>query len=145
MLRRLFLFAGSALMPFALHAQDIPRQVFKAKTVWVVNQTGKPATENGADAALSKWGHFQLADDSDTADIKIVIFKTGSQETHSQTQDQKTGQMDQSYGASFTLGLTAHAYLKGEKLYFWTGSSDSSGEKGGRTIVENFKKLFPKD
>jgi hypothetical protein len=38
-----------------------------------------------------------------------------------------------------------HAYLKGQGLYFYQTNSASGGEKGGRNVIDNFRKLFPKN
>lgn len=126
-------------------AQAIPLQVFKAKTIYVINQTGKPGVENGADSAISKWGRFTMADDADSADIRLVIAKAGTTSTESETPKQTGVGTDKNYSTSFTFGYTAWAYVKGQKLYFWSGGSSSSGTSGGKGVVEDFRKLFPKD
>jgi hypothetical protein len=126
-------------------AQDIPREAFKAKTVWVENRTGKPAVENGADSALSKWGRFTMADDEDSADIKILLTKAGSSTTEKETPKADGTGFDSSSSTSFTFGIDMHVYLKGHGLYFYQTNSASGGEKGGRNVIENFRKQFPKN
>lgn len=125
-------------------AQSLPREAFKAKTIYVVNNTGKPAVENGADSELSKWGRFTMADDPDSADIKLVLSKPGSTTTSTQTLNSAGTGWDSGTSTSLTFGVDLHAYVKGQQLYFYATNSSSGGEKGGRNVIENFRKLFPK-
>jgi hypothetical protein len=126
-------------------AQSMPREAFKAKTFWIVNKTGKPAVENGADSELSKWGRLTMADDADSADIRIVITKAGSTTTDT-TKPNSTGTgFDSGVSTSLTLGVDMHVYIKGQEMYFYQTNSASGGEKGGRNLIDNFRKQFPKE
>jgi hypothetical protein len=145
MQRRFALLLAAALATAPVVAQSMPREAFKAKTVWIVNKTGKPAVENGADSELNKWGRLTLADDADSADIRLVITKAGSS-TVDTTKPNATGTGFDS-GSSTTLGfgVDMHAYVKGQELYFYNTTTASSGEKGGRNVIDNFRKQFPKE
>jgi len=77
-LRKLGIAAALCGVAMAVAAQSMPREAFKAKTIFVVNKTGKPTVENGADSELTKWGRFTMADDADSADIRLVLTKAGS-------------------------------------------------------------------
>lgn len=147
-LRSLAILAGvTGVMASAivLAAQSMPREAFKAKTIFVVNRTGKPAVENGADSELSKWGRFTMADDEDSADIKLVLTKAGSTVTSKEVPKADGSGFDSSTSTSFTFGVDLHAYVKGQGLYFFQSNTGSSGEKAGKNLVDDFKKLYPKE
>jgi hypothetical protein len=132
--------AGSAAT-----AQSMPREAFKAKTIFVINQTGKATVENGADSELSKWGRFTMADDAASADIKLVLTKAGSTVTSTETPKADGSGFDSSTSTTFTMGVDMHAYVKGEGLYFFQTNTSSSGEKAGRNLIDNFRKLYPRE
>jgi hypothetical protein len=133
------------LLAATLHAQSVPREAFKAKTYYIINRTGKPAVENGADSEMNKWGRFTMADDADSADIKIVLTKAGSSTTQAETPKTDGTGFDSSVSTNIVLGIDLHAYLKGQGLYFYQTNSASSGEKGGHNVIDNFRKQFPKN
>jgi hypothetical protein len=135
---------GLAIAVAAL-AQSLPREAFKAKTYYIVNRTGKPAVENGADSEMNKWGRLTLADDADSADIKIVLTRAGASTTEKDTPKADGTGFDSTSSTTFTFGIDMHAYLKGQGLYFYQTNSASGGEKGGRNVIDNFRKLFPKN
>jgi hypothetical protein len=131
--------AGAAVAQDSL---SWPRQVFKAKTFWVENKTGKVPVENGIDEAMTKWGRMTMADDASTADVRFVLTRPGVQNT--QTQDNKKDGTccDTSYSSSFNFDTEMRAYAKGEASYFYSTSSTGSSKKTGQSLVENFKKNF---
>jgi hypothetical protein len=129
----------------AAGAQSMPREAFKAKTIFVENRTGKPTVENGADSELSKWGRFTMADDADSADIKLVLTKAGSSVVSKETPKADGSGFDSSTSTTFTFGVDLHAYVKGQEMYFYQTNSASSGEKAGRNLIDNFRKLYPKE
>jgi hypothetical protein len=143
--RAAWLAIAGLLMAGSVLAQDLPREAFKAKTYYIINRTGKPAVENGASSEMSKWGRLTLADDADSADIRIVLTKPGSSMTEKETPKTDGTGFDSSVSSNFTFGVDMHAYVKGQGLYFYQTNSASSGEKGGRNVIENFRKLFPKN
>lgn len=119
-----------------------PRQVFKAKTFWVENKTGKVPVENGIDEAMSKWGRMTMADDASTADVRFVLTRPGVQNT--QTQDNKKDGTccDTSYSSSFNFDTEMRAYAKGEASYFYSTSATGSSKKTGQSLVDSFKRNF---
>jgi hypothetical protein len=93
----------------ALHAQAIPTEAYRAKTIFIRNNAGGAPLENAADEELSKWGRFTLADDEASADIVLVFSKNGITNTE-KSENKKDGSCcDTSYGASFSPGATAAA------------------------------------
>jgi len=145
MQRKFALLLVAALTTASLVAQSMPREAFKAKTIWIVNKIGKPAVENGADSELSKWGRLTLADDADSADIRLVLTKAGSSTVDTTKPNSAGTGFDTGVSTSLTLGVDMHAYLKGQEMYFYQTNSASGGEKGGRNVVDNFRKQFPKE
>jgi hypothetical protein len=129
----------------AAAAQDSlswPREVFKAKTFWVENKTGKVAVENGLDDAMTKWGRMTMADDAASADIKFLLTRPGVQNT--QTQDNKKDGTccDTSYSSSFSFDTEMRVYAKSQASYFYSTSATGSSKKTGQNLVDNFKKNF---
>jgi hypothetical protein len=129
----------------AAGAQSMPREAFKAKTIYVENRTGKPAVENGADSELNKWGRFTMADDAASADIRLVLTKAGSSVTSTETPKADGSGFDSSTSTTFALGVDMHAYVRGQGLYFFQTNTSSSGEKAGKNLIDDFKKLYPKE
>jgi hypothetical protein len=54
----------------------LPDAVYKAKTVFIVNQSGFQSTADGAFEALTKWGALSVVSDKSKADL-IVTFSYG--------------------------------------------------------------------
>ena len=54
----------------------LPAAVFAAKTIYIDNQTNDAGLQNGAYLGLTKWGHFQVVDSAQKADV--VLRLTGS-------------------------------------------------------------------
>jgi hypothetical protein len=109
-----FILAASfLLLASSAVAQGVPPEAYRAKTVFIRNNAGGAQLENAADEELNKWGRFTLADDEASADIILVFSKNGVQNTE-KSENKKDGTCcDTSYGASFSGGATARAYLKG--------------------------------
>jgi hypothetical protein len=108
----LVLGASCFLLTSSVSAQ-VPAEAYRAKTIFIRNHAGGVPLENAADEELSKWGRFTLADDEANADIVLVFTKNGIQSTE-KSENKKDGTCcDTSYGASFSPGATARAYLKG--------------------------------
>jgi hypothetical protein len=131
-----------------ISAQSIPPEAYRAKTVFIRNNAGGAPLENAADEELSKWGRFTLADDEASADIILVFSKNGIQNTQ-KSENKKDGTCcDTSYGASFSGGATARAYLKGHgpgSLPFWQDGCGGITQKAtGKGCIDAFKKQFPK-
>ena len=131
-----------AITSVAQDSLSWPRQVFKAKTFWVENKTGKVAVENGLDDAMSKWGRLMMADDSATADIKFVLTRPGVQKTTTQDNKKDGTCCDTSYSSSFNFDTEMRVYAKGEGSYFYSTSATGSSKKTGQSLVDNFKKNF---
>jgi hypothetical protein len=144
-LRKLGIAAALCGVAMAVAAQSMPREAFKAKTIFVVNKTGKPTVENGADSELTKWGRFTMADDADSADIRLVLTKAGSTVTSEEKPNAAGTGFDSDTSTNFTLGVDMHAYVKGQGMYFFQTNTASSGEKAGRNLIQDFKKLYPKE
>ena len=86
-------FAGVLLLlasPRPARANDkhpaLPSRIFTARTVYVENQTTSAELQNVAYTELSKWGHFQIVDSPQKADLLLrlsggtfVRFVSGSE------------------------------------------------------------------
>jgi hypothetical protein len=55
---------------------SLPDAVFSAKTIYIDNQANDAGLQNSAYMALAKWGHFQVVDSAEKADV--VLRLTGS-------------------------------------------------------------------
>jgi hypothetical protein len=146
----LLLAAACSLPGLSVSAQGVPPEAFRAKTIFIRNHAGGAALENAADEELSKWGRFTLADDEASADIVLVFSKNGIQNTE-KSENKKDGTCcDTSYGASFSPGATARAYLKGHgpgpgSLPFWQDGCGGMTQKAtGKGCIDAFKKQFPR-
>jgi hypothetical protein len=142
------LLAATSLASAAAIAQGVPPEAYKAKTVFIRNHAGGAPLENAADEELSKWGRFTLADDEASADILLVFSKNGIQNTEKSDNKKDGTCCDTSYGASFSPGATARAYLKGHgprSLPFWQDGCGGMTQKAtGKGCIEAFKKQFPR-
>lgn len=125
------------------NATPLPLEALKAKTIAIVNKTGKAVIENGADDELAKWGRFTLVDDPSTADITLVIYKPGVVDNQKDTPKTDGTCCDQSYSSSFTFGTDMKAYLKGRSIYFYSTDSSSSAKHAGHNLIKDFRKNFP--
>ena len=145
----LLLGASCLFLPSLVFGQ-VPAEAYKAKTVFIRNNAGGAPLENAADEELSKWGRFTLADDEASADIILVFSKNGVQNTE-KSENKKDGTCcEASYGASFSGGATARAYLKGYgpgpgSLPFWQDGCGGMTQKAtGKGCIDAFKKQFPR-
>ena len=145
------LLAASCLfLAASVFAQGVPPEAFRAKTIFIRNNAGGAQIENAADEELSKWGRFTLADDEASADIVLVFSKNGIQNTEKSDNKKDGTCCDTSYGASFSPGATARAYLKGHgpgagSLPFWQDGCGGMSQKAtGKGCIDAFKKQFPR-
>jgi len=63
------------------NAPSLPAAVFAAKTIYIDNQTTDASLQNAAYMALTKWGHFQVVESPQKADV--ILRLTGSSYVHS--------------------------------------------------------------
>jgi hypothetical protein len=134
----------------AAFAQGIPREAYKAKTIFIRNNAGGAPLENAAVEQLNKWGWFTLADDEASADIILVFSKNGVQNTEKSDNKKDGTCCETSYDASFSPGATVRAYMKGHgpgpgSLPFWQDGCGGMTQKStGKGCIDAFKKQFPK-
>jgi hypothetical protein len=146
----LLLAATSLFASAGALAQSVPPEAYRAKTVFIRNNAGGAQLENAADEELSKWGRFALADDEASADIILIFSKNGIQNTEKSDNKKDGTCCDTSYGASFSPGATARAYLKGHgpgpgSLPFWQDGCGGMTQKAtGKGCIDAFKKQFPR-
>lgn len=57
----------------------LPKQVYEAKSVFIVNQSGYQSTADGAFEALTKWGALSVVSNKSEADL-IMTFTYGGDE-----------------------------------------------------------------
>ena len=140
----LLLSAGS--LAGALNGQrnvhSLPKEVFAARTVAIVNNTHNEQVEQGAVETLKRWGKLTLVDDSDLADIILTFEKKNS---HEGTTTQKTnddGTPSTSYGMSFGSSINMKATLKGKTLSFYTTTTGDSKKKAGASCVNDLQSAY---
>ena len=80
----------------------------------------------------------------------LVFSKNGITNTESSTNKKDGTCCDNNYGASFSPGATARAYLKGHgpgpgSLPFWQDGCGGLSQKAtGKGCIDAFKKQFPR-
>ena len=138
-------FATSALA----QRKPIPRPVFAAKTVAIINHAHNEAVETGALESLKRWGKFTVVDDPDTADIVLTFEKLSEHEGKS-TQTSKnntdgTPETSSNYTMSFGSSLTMKVTMKGSNTPFYTATNSDSKKKGGAACVVDFQSAYNQD
>jgi hypothetical protein len=130
--------------------KPIPRPVFAAKTIAIVNRTHNEAVETGALESLKRWGKFTVVDDPDTADIVLTFEKNNEHEgksTQKETNnnDGKQPETSSTYTMSFGSSLTMKATMKGSTTPFYTATNSDSKKKGGAGCVVDFQSAYNQD
>lgn len=59
----------------------LPEAVFAAKTIYIDNQTNAAELHNDAYMGLAKWGHFELVDSAQKADLVLRLTGTSFAQT----------------------------------------------------------------
>jgi hypothetical protein len=139
-------FAASALA----QRKPIPRPVFAAKTIAIVNHAHNDTVETGAVESLKRWGKFTIVDDPDTADIVLTFEKNNEHEgksTQKETNnnDGKQPETSSTYTMSFGSSLTMKATMKGSTTPFFTATNSDSKKKGGAGCVVDFQSAYNQD
>jgi hypothetical protein len=57
----------------------LPDSVYRAKTVYIINQSGFQSTADGAYDALTKWGVFTVVSDKTKADLLLTFTYEGDE------------------------------------------------------------------
>jgi hypothetical protein len=139
------LFTSSAIA----QRKPIPRPVFAAKTIAIVNHAHNDTVEAGALESLKRWGKFTIVDDPDTADIVLTFEKKSEHERKSTdtTKNNNDGQPETSstYSMSFGSSLTMKATMKGSTTTFYTATNSDSKKKGGAACVVDFQSAYNQD
>jgi hypothetical protein len=129
--------------------KPIPRPVFAAKTVAIVNHAHNDAVEASALESLKRWGKFTVVDDPETADIVITFEKKSEHESKNTetTKNNNDGQPEASstYSMSFGSSLTMKATMKGSTTPFYTATNSDSKKKGGAACVVDFQSAYNQD
>lgn len=130
--------------------KPIPRAVFAAKTIAIVNHAHNDAVEAGALESLKRWGKFTIVDDPDTADIVLTFEKVGEHEgkstqKESNNNDGKQPETSYTYNMSFGSSLTMKATIKGGTAAFYTVTNSDSKKKGGAACVVEFQSAYNQD
>jgi hypothetical protein len=68
-------------MPQIAHANKkpstLPAAVFAAKTIYIDNRTNDAGLQNDAYMGLARWGHFQVVDSAEKADVVLRLNGSG--------------------------------------------------------------------
>ena len=139
-------FTASALA----QRKPIPRPVFAAKTIAIVNHAHNDQVEAGALESLKRWGKFTIVDDPETADIVLTFEKTSehegkSSQTSKDNNDGKQPETSSTYSMSFGSSLTMKATMKGSTTPFYTATNSDSKKKGGAACVVDFQGAYNQD
>jgi hypothetical protein len=132
--------AGSLFAQRSVH--PLPKEVFAAKTVAIVNNTHNEAVEQGAVEALKRWGRFAVVDDSDLADITLTFDKKGEHEGTSSQKPDKDGNPSSSYSMSFSSSVHMKAALKGADTSFYTATTSESKKKAGAECIVDLQQAY---
>jgi len=124
----------------AIH--PLPKTVFAAKTVAIVNNTHNDAVTEGAIEALKRWGKFTVVDDSDLADITLTFDKKGEHESTSSQKTGDDGKPSYNYGVSYSSSVYMKAALKGEGSSFYSASTHESKKKAGAECVTDLQEAY---
>ena len=130
--------------------KPIPRPVFAAKTIAIINHAHNDAVETGALESLKRWGKFTVVDDPETADI-VLTFEKASEHEGKSTQaskdnnDGKSPETSYNYSVSFGSSLTMKATMKGSTTPFYTATDGDSKKKGGAACVVSFQSAYNQD
>ena len=113
---RTFLLPLVLILAVAAFAQQpIPQAARTAKTIAILNDTKSGDVSEGALEQLSRWSHFTVVDDADSADIVLRFDKKTDREKQSSQSTDDKGQTTYSGGMSFSSQVHMRAYLKGSE------------------------------
>jgi hypothetical protein len=122
--------------------QPLPKEVFAAKTVAIVNNTHNEAVEQGAVDALKRWGRFTVIDDSDLADITLTFDKRSEHDGSSSQTTGDDGKPSTSYSVSFSSSIHMTAVVKGAGRSFYGTTTSESKKKAGATCITDLQSAF---
>lgn len=135
--------AFSLIASFAFYAAPqtpLPKAVFAAKTVAIVNDTKTSEVTEGAMEQLKRWGHFAVVDDPESADIVLRFdHKNERDGKNTQKTDDKGNVNEWGYTMTFASETHMHAYLKGADAPFYSNKSSDGKKKGGQACVSSFE------
>jgi hypothetical protein len=89
----------------------MPASIFTAKTIYIDNETTSADLQNDAYMALAKWGHFQVVDNAQKADL--VLRLTGNSYVQSVPRDTPP---DMTMASAKTSGASNNAATAGASL-----------------------------
>ena len=122
--------------------QPLPRSVFEARTIALVNETKTAEVIDGAMEQLTRWGHFTVVDDAESADIVLRFDKKTDREKQSSQSTDEKGTTSWSGGMTFSTHVHMRAYLKGANSPFYTTETEDSKKKAGVSCVARFQKTW---
>jgi hypothetical protein len=140
---RTFLLPLVLILAVAAFAQQpIPQAARTAKTIAILNDTKSGDVSEGALEQLSRWSHFTVVDDADSADIVLRFDKKTDREKQSSQSTDDKGQTTYSGGMSFSSQVHMRAYLKGSDTPFYTTQTGDSKKKAGISCVTSFERAW---
>jgi hypothetical protein len=122
--------------------QPLPKEVFAARTVAIVNNTHNEAVEQGALDALKRWGRFTVIDDSDLADITLTFDKRSEHDGASSQTTGDDGKPSSSYSVSFSSSVHMTAVAKGADRSFYATTTSESKKKAGAECITDLQSAF---
>ncbi len=122
--------------------QPLPKEVFAAKTVAIVNNTHNEAVEQGAVDALKRWGRFTVINDSDLADITLTFDKRSGHDGSSSQTTGDDGKPSSSYSVTFSSSVHMSAAVKGAGRSFYATTTSESKKKAGAECITDLQSAF---
>lgn len=123
-------------------AHPLPKPVFIAKTIVILNNTHNEAVEQGAVEALKRWGKFTIVDDPDLADITLTFDKKSEHDGTSSQKPDKDGNPSSSYSMSFSSSIHMHASLKGASGSFYNATTTEGKKKAGAECIVDLQQAY---
>jgi hypothetical protein len=122
--------------------RPLPKAVFAAKTVVILNNTHNEAVEQGALEALKRWGRVTVIDDADAADVVLTFDKKSEHEGTSSEKTGDDGKPSSNYSMSFSSSIHMRAVLKGSDSSFYTATTSESKKKAGAECITDLQAAY---
>lgn len=127
----------------------LPSKVLSAKTIYVENRTTDGTLQDITTLELAKWGHFQLAETREKADIVLRLEGSNSVRLVSERESTSYGSMKASFAsdrepvrAGFTR-ITLIETKSGAPL--WSDERKMNGIQAKRHVLEGLRDAFDEE
>lgn len=134
------LFALFAALPaaWAQNSSVFPPEFAKVRTVAILNETRAAGVTDGATGELKDWGHWQVVEDPNSADLVLDFTKQKQHDGNSTNKPGDNGQQSYSYSMSFSSTIKMTATMKDAVSPFFSTATQDDKQKAGRECVQAF-------